>query len=69
MSSSFQVVGDFPLRLPFLALDEHFHLTLLGPDDHGLLAHSADHVERTARLPTQGQFERVLLEAPLDDLA
>ena len=53
----------------FLAFDEHFHLSLLGPDDHGLLAHPAHHVERTARLPSQGQFERIVLDASLDDLA
>jgi hypothetical protein len=69
MSSSFQVVNDFPMRLPFLALDEHLHFPLLGANDHGLLAHPPHHVERTARLPSQGQLQRVLLDAPLDDLA
>jgi hypothetical protein len=69
MSSSFQVVDDFPMRLRLLALDEHFHLALLGPNDHGLFTHSPHHIERTARLPSQGQFERVLLEASLDDLS
>jgi hypothetical protein len=54
--------------LGFLALDQHLHLALFGPDDHGLLAHPADHIERTAGLPSQGQFQRVLLDAPLDDL-
>jgi len=47
--------------LPFLALDQHFHLALLGPNDHGLLALPPHHVEPTARLPSQGQFDRVLL--------
>ncbi len=56
------------MRSGFLTLDEHFHLPLLGADDHGLLAHPPHHVERRARLPSQGQFERVLLDAPLDDL-
>jgi len=69
MSPSFQVVDDFPMRRWFLALNEHFHLALLGADDHRLLAHPPHHIERTARLPSQGQFERVLLEASLDDLA
>jgi hypothetical protein len=68
MSSSFQVVTDLPTGLWLLALDEHFHLPLFGPDDHGLFAHPPDHIERTAGLPSQGQFKRVLLEAPLDDL-
>ena len=57
------------MRWGFFALHQHFHLALLGPNDHGLLAHPPHHVERTARLPSQGQLERVLLEAPLDDLA
>ena len=56
------------MSLGFLAFDEHFHLPLLGPDDHGLLAHPAHQVERTLRLPAQGQFERVLLNPSLDDL-
>jgi len=55
--------------LLFLAIDEHLHLTLLGTDDHGLLAHPPDHVERAARLPPQCQFQHVLLDAALDDLA
>jgi len=69
MRSSFQVVDDFPMRLRLLTLDKHFHLPLLGADDHGLLAHPAHHVERAARLSSQGQLERVLLETPLNDLA
>jgi hypothetical protein len=57
------------MRLWLLALDEHFHLALLGADDHRLLAHPPHHIERTARLPSQGQFERILLDTPLNDLA
>ena len=52
----------------FLALDQHLHLTLFGPNDHGLLAHPAHHVEGTLRFASQGQLERVLLNAPLNDL-
>jgi len=52
MSSSFQVVDDFSMRLLFLTLDEHFHLALLGADDYRLFAHPSHHVERTARLPS-----------------
>jgi len=69
MPSSFQVVNDFLMRLRGLVLDEHFHLPLLGANDHGLLTHPSHHVEGTARLPSQGQLQRVLLHAPLDDLA
>jgi hypothetical protein len=68
MSSSFKVVDDFSMRLLFLTLDEHFHLALLGADDYRLVAHPSHHVERRARLPSQGQFERVFFQAPLDDL-
>jgi hypothetical protein len=68
MSSSFQVVDDFAMRLRLLALDEHFHLALLGTNDHGLFSHPTYHIERIARLPSQGQFERILLDAALDDL-
>jgi hypothetical protein len=68
MRSSFQVVDHLPSRWLFLALDEHLHLTLLGTNDHGLLAHPSHPVERTARLPPQRQFEHVLLDAALDDL-
>ena len=57
------------MRLLFLTLDEHLHFTLLGANDHGLLAHSPHHVERTVRLPPQRQFQHVLLDATLDDLA
>jgi hypothetical protein len=68
MSSSFQVVDYLLLRLRFLAINEHLHFALLGTDDHGLLAHPPHHVERTARLPPQRQFQHVLLHAALDDL-
>jgi hypothetical protein len=67
MSSSFQVVNDF--LMGFLALDQHFHLPFFSANDHGLLAHPSHHVERTARLPSQRQLQRVLLDAPLDDLS
>jgi hypothetical protein len=57
------------MRLWFLAIDEHLHFTLLGTNDHGLLAHPPHHVEGTVRLPPQRQFQHVLLDAALDDLA
>ena len=56
------------MSLGFLALDQHLHLTLLGPDDDGLFAHPAHHIKGTLRFTSQGQLERVLLNAPLDDL-
>jgi hypothetical protein len=68
MSSSLQAVSDLLTRLWLLALDQHFHLTLFGPDDDGLFAHPAHHIKRTLRFTSQGHLERVLLNAPLDDL-
>jgi hypothetical protein len=56
------------MSLGFLALDQHLHLALFGPDDHRLLAHPAHHIEGTLRFASQGQLERVLLNAPLNDL-
>jgi hypothetical protein len=57
------------MRSSFLAIDKHFHLPLLGTDDHGLLAHPSHHVKRTVRLPSQCQFQHVVGNTPLDDLA
>jgi len=56
------------MRSRFLAIDEQLHLALLGPNHHRLLAQPAHHVERTARLPSQRQFQHVVLQAALDDL-
>ena len=57
------------MRSWFLAIDEHLHLPLLGTDDHRLLAHPPHHVERAARLPAQRQFQHIVLNATLDNLA
>jgi hypothetical protein len=56
------------MRLWLLAIDEHLHLPLLSADDHGLLAHPPHQVEGTARLPSQRQFQHIVLNAALDDL-
>ena len=56
------------MGLRFFAFHQHLHLALFGPDDHGLLAHPAHHVEGTLRFASQGQLKRVLLNAPLHDL-
>ena len=57
------------MRSWFLSIHKHLHLPLLGTDDHGLLAHPPHHVEGTARLPSQRQFQHIVLNAALDDLA
>jgi hypothetical protein len=56
------------MRWRFFAIDEHLHLPLLGTNDHGLFAHPSHHVEGTVRLPSQCQFQQVVLHAALDDL-
>jgi len=43
-------------------------LPLLGTNDHRLLTHPPHHVEGAARLPSQRQFQQVVLHAALDDL-
>lgn len=57
------------MRPRWFAVNKHFHLPLLGTDDHRLLPHPAHHVKRTLRLPSQCQFQHVVLNAALDDLA
>jgi hypothetical protein len=69
MNSSFQVVDDPLMRSRFLAIDEHLHLPLLGTNDHRLLAHPPHHVERAVHLPSQRQFQHIVLNAALDNLA
>jgi len=50
------------------AINQHLYLALLGTNDHRLFAHPSHHVEGTARLPSQRQFQHVVLNAALDDL-
>jgi hypothetical protein len=63
MGTSCQVVAD---RLLLLAVDEHLHVALLGPDHHRLLAHPPHHVEGTPGLPAQRELQDVLLDPALD---
>jgi len=57
------------MRPRLFAIHHHLDLPLLRTNDHRLLAHPPHHVERTARLPSQCQFQHVVLNAALDDLA
>jgi hypothetical protein len=68
MGTSCQVVADRLTRFGFLAVDEHLHAALLGPDHHRLLAHPPHHVEGTPGLPAEGELQDVLLDAALDHL-
>ncbi len=56
------------MRSRFLAIDEHLHLALLGPDHHRWLAQPAHHVEGALGFPAERELEHVLLDAPLDHL-
>jgi hypothetical protein len=67
-SSSLQVVADLLLRPRLLPIDEHLHAALLRPDHDGLLPEPPHHVEGALRLPAEGEFEDVLLDAFLDHL-
>ena len=55
-------------RVGLLAVHEHLHPALLGPDHHGLLAHASHHVEGRLGLPAEGELQHVLLDALLDHL-
>jgi len=66
--ASFQIVADRLARPRLRAVDEHLHLTLLGPDHHRLLAQPPHHVERRARFPAERKLQHVLLDAALDHL-
>jgi hypothetical protein len=68
IASSFQVVADLLRGSRFLAIDEHLHAALLGPDHHRLLAQPPHHVEGALRLPAERELEHVLLDAALDHL-
>jgi hypothetical protein len=48
--------------------DAEFEFALLGPQDHRLALHAADHVEGRARLPAQRQFQEVILDAGFEGL-
>jgi len=68
MVSSSQVVADLLGRARLGPIDEHLHAALLRPDHDGLLPEPPHHVEGALRLPTEGEFEDVLLDAFLDHL-
>jgi hypothetical protein len=56
------------MRSRFLAIDEHLHVALLGPNHHRLLAQPPHHVEGALGLPAERELEHVVLQAALDDL-
>jgi hypothetical protein len=58
--SFFEFIGHFPF------VDAEFQLALLGLQHDRLALHSADEVKRGLRLPPQGHFQEVVLDARLD---
>jgi hypothetical protein len=57
------VIHKFFFQAGLLAVHQHLHLALLGPDHHRLLAHAADHVKRVHRTTAQRKFQNVLRHA------
>ncbi|MFO7494825.1 MAG: hypothetical protein R6X05_04230 [Desulfobacterales bacterium] len=63
-----RIVDKFFILFGNLAVDEHLHLALLGPDHHRLAAHAPDHVERVHRPAPQRQLQGVFLNPLLKGL-
>jgi hypothetical protein len=60
------VVDEFLFVVVLFIADAEFEFALLGPEHDGLAVHATDHVERRLGFATQGQFQKVLLDAGLD---
>jgi hypothetical protein len=63
-----RIVDKFFLGSSALAIKEHAHLALLGPDHHRLSAHAAHHVKRVHRTAPEGELERIFLDSFFDRL-
>jgi len=63
-----EVIDQFLFFVLFVT-DTEFEFALLGPEHDGLTVHAADHVEGGLRFATQGQFQKIFLDAGLDGLA
>jgi hypothetical protein len=63
-----EVIGEF-LFVVLLVTDTEPEFALLGPEHDGLAVHASDHVERRLGFATQGQLQKVLLDAGLDGAA
>jgi hypothetical protein len=57
------------LFLVRLIADTEFEFALFGPEDDRLASHPPHHIERRLGFATQGQFQKVFLNAGLDGLA
>lgn len=63
-----EVIGKF-LFLVLLIADTEFEFALFGSEDDGLAVHPAHHIKGRLRFATQGQLQKVLLDASLDGFA
>jgi hypothetical protein len=63
-----RIVDKFFLGSAALAVNEHAHLALLGPDYHRLAAHATHHIEGVYRAAPEGEFQGILLEPLFDRL-
>jgi hypothetical protein len=63
-----EVISEF-LFLVVLIADTEFEFALLGAEHDGLTVHAANHVERRLGFTTQGQFQKVFLDAGRESLA
>jgi len=63
-----EVIGEF-LFVVLLVADTESEFALLGPEHDGLAVHASDHVKRRLGFATQGQLQKVLLDAGLDGAA
>jgi hypothetical protein len=57
------------LFLVLLIADTEFEFALFGPEDDRLAIHPAHHIEGRLGFATQGQLQKVLLDASLDGFA
>jgi len=53
------VVHKFFFLAGGIRVHQHFDFALLRPDDHALVPHAADHIERIHRPATQRQFQDI----------
>lgn len=61
-----EVISKFLFLVIVLIADTEFEFTLLSPEHDGLAVHAPDHVERRLWFATQGQLQKIFLDAGLN---